>query len=395
MDLSILSANLRRLRQASGLSQGELAAKADLSRVGYRNLESGLATPRVDTLARIAGALGVRLDELLQPQLELRQVRFRAQKRLTSREDVLADVARWLADYQEVEELAGARLPARLQDVRTRIERAGAREPRAAARLARDWLGLAEDGVVRDICGLLEDHGIKVHTPAVASEGFFGLSVAEEDFGAAVVVNCWDRISVERWIFTAAHELGHVLLHLSAYDVTAREEDEAEEKEANLFASHFLVPEAVFLREMRESRGLPLYRRVMKLKRIFRVSYKTILYRMGELVTDGRSLWPRFYLEYKQIHKRTLKGHEEPDGLTPDVFQDGRPAERSAEEPEHLLPADFVKDRLHRLVRNARERGTLTRTRAAEVLRLSLDELEELEQSWSAQGQETFDDVEL
>jgi len=30
----------------------------------------------------------------------------------------------------------------------------------------------------------------------------------------------WERLSVERWIFTAAHELGHLLLHLDAYDVS-------------------------------------------------------------------------------------------------------------------------------------------------------------------------------
>lgn len=388
MDPTTLGANLRRLRQASDLSQEELAARAGLSRVGYRNLETGIATPRLDTLAKIAGALGVRIDDLLRSHMELRNVRFRAQKRLTSRENVLADVARWLSDYVEVEELVGAPSAPDFRELQGRLKREGVRDPRVAARLAREWLGLGDDGIARDICGLLEDHGIKVHTPSIASEGFFGLSVAGAEVGAAVVVNCWERIAVERWIFTAVHELGHHLLHLAAFDVEVREEDEAEEREANLFASQFLVPEAVFQRELHESRGLPLYRRVMKLKRIFRVSYKTILYRMGELMNDGRSLWPRFQFEYKQIHGRSLKGHEEPDGLTPDIFQDGRPVERSSEEPEHLIPADFVKDRLHRLVRDAVERQELPLARAAEVLRIPLADMVELQESWAAQREE-------
>lgn len=46
------------------------------------------------------------------------------------------------------------------------------------------------------------------------SDDFFGLSIGPADGGPAVVVNVWDGISVERWIFTAAHELGHLVLHL-------------------------------------------------------------------------------------------------------------------------------------------------------------------------------------
>ncbi len=54
-------------------------------------------------------------------------------------------------------------------------------------------------------------------------DSFFGLSVGERDGGAAVVVNTWDRISVERWIFAAAHELGHLLLHPAEYRRDATE----------------------------------------------------------------------------------------------------------------------------------------------------------------------------
>jgi hypothetical protein len=34
----------------------------------------------------------------------------------------------------------------------------------------------------------------------------------QSDGGPAVVVNVWGRLSVERWIFTAAHELGHLMI---------------------------------------------------------------------------------------------------------------------------------------------------------------------------------------
>lgn len=64
-----------------------------------------------------------------------------------------------------------------------------------------------------------------------------------------MVVNVWDRVSVERWIFTAAHELGHLLLHLTSYQVDESTEDKGQEVEANTFASHLLMPEETFRKE--------------------------------------------------------------------------------------------------------------------------------------------------
>jgi Zn-dependent peptidase ImmA (M78 family) len=106
--------------------------------------------------------------------------------------------------------------------------------------------------------------------------------VAPGNGGPAVVVNTWDRISVERWIFTAAHELGHILLHREAYHRSMANEEEQEEKEADRFASHFLMPEESFESEWAQTRGLPLIARVLIVKRIYRVSYKTVLYRLHE-----------------------------------------------------------------------------------------------------------------
>ncbi len=51
---------LRRARQAAGLTQEELAARAGLSRRGIADLERGVRqTPRKDTVALLAAALGL------------------------------------------------------------------------------------------------------------------------------------------------------------------------------------------------------------------------------------------------------------------------------------------------------------------------------------------------
>lgn len=388
MDLQILSANLRRIRAAKGKSQAEIAESAELSRPGYRNIEAGTAAPRVDSLMRIANVLGVRLEELLTPVRQLEAVRFRADRKMNTRNEILADVARWLDNYNELETILDDRQRYVFENVAVELEPSlvGLERAKRAAQRAREAAGLNDkrENAIRDICGLLEDNGVKVFTPARASEGFFGLSVADRDGGPAVVVNTWDRLSVERWIFTAAHELGHLLLHLSSYDVAETGEDKMQEKEADTFASYFLMPEALFKKEFNEARGLPLVRLVMKLKRIFRVSCTSVVYRIASWATDPRVVWTQFQTEYLTHTGRKLDMSKEPDGLAAEDFRYGPPLAKIADEPDHLESMDFVQDRLYRLVRSAVEGQQISMSRAAEILQLDLSSMRAVANSWIA-----------
>jgi transcriptional regulator with XRE-family HTH domain len=54
------------LRQERGLSQEALGAKARINRVTIARLEAALHPPNIETLDRIARALGVTLADLVQ-----------------------------------------------------------------------------------------------------------------------------------------------------------------------------------------------------------------------------------------------------------------------------------------------------------------------------------------
>ena len=56
------------------------------------------------------------------------------------------------------------------------------------------------------------------------------------------------------------------------------------EREAEIFASHFLMPNAVFWRQWRDAAGLALLDRVVKVKRVFRESWRAVLHRVSERV---------------------------------------------------------------------------------------------------------------
>jgi transcriptional regulator with XRE-family HTH domain len=55
-------ANLREARRLSGLSQEEVGWLASLHRTEIGLLETGARTPRIDTLVKLAAALGIRID---------------------------------------------------------------------------------------------------------------------------------------------------------------------------------------------------------------------------------------------------------------------------------------------------------------------------------------------
>ncbi len=60
-----LGARLRELRLAAGLTQAELARRTGIHRPNIARVEAGRHTPSLETLARIAGAIGVSTTQVL------------------------------------------------------------------------------------------------------------------------------------------------------------------------------------------------------------------------------------------------------------------------------------------------------------------------------------------
>lgn len=367
MNRGVISDNLRRLRSIKGLNQTQIAKKAGLSRPSYVAIENGSADPRSSTLMSIAGALDVSLPDLFRPLPSLKRVRFRIQKTMTKREQnqrdqLLQDVAVWLSDYNELEKMLGVSRKYEFSDYKES-------DPVRASQGARKILKIKNEELIRDICGLVETAGIKVYLSKTGFKKYFGMSVSVEDGGPAICVKVGD-VSVERQIFTVAHEMGHLLMHRSSYKKDEIKEIDREEKEADIFASHFLMPQSVFDKEWQAARGLHLVDRVLHVKRIFRVSYMTVLLRLVSCGLADSSIIPIFRGEYNKLRGHDLKNYYEPESY-------------SESEPEGLVKSDFMEDRLHRLVRDAFEKELISMDRAAEILKISLVDMRDLNNSWN------------
>jgi len=156
-----------------GLSQAQVAERTGISRVAYRNIETGTAEPRTGTLTGLAAALGVKIPDLMVEVHPLQAVRFR-QKKMTSREQVLVRVSRWLEAYRELESLLGQDKRFAFASAKVTGQAQGAERLKKLAEAARRSAGLGPKDAIRDVCELLEDNGVKVYPLCIANDGFFG-----------------------------------------------------------------------------------------------------------------------------------------------------------------------------------------------------------------------------
>ena len=370
-----IAANVARLRLDQQLTQEQLAARAGMSRMALGKIERGAVVPRAGTLTHLAAALAVPVGELVTPVRPLESVRFRAKAQVYARGQILAVVSRWLDAYAWLEAELGDSPAFRFEEAS-----ADGGSPIEVAQAGRRAVGLEPEEPVQNISRLLEDNGVKLLLLETTRDSFFGLSVGARDGGPAVVVNTWDRISVERWIFTAAHELGHLLLHPSEYRGDETEMCTAPEREADAFASEFLMPETAFSVEWDATSGHSLLVRVLKVKRIFRVSYMTVLRRLVETGRETSDVWRAFQRQHRERFGKTLRRIEEPEALEKSEFTWNW---RRSGEPAGLSEHDFIEDRLSRLVRRALEDELISVGRAAEILGLTRDEMRKQAREWA------------
>lgn len=361
-----VSVNLKRIRVAHGLTMDKAAKAAGISRMAYHNIEKGKSEPRVSNLQNLANALGVKVFDIVRPVSELRSIRFRALKWKTKRakeqrEEIKHSIALWMRDFNDLESMLGNK-PG--EKISIQVNRSQDRNifAKNIAEKARDWFELEEDEIITDICGLVESAGIKLHFIRVDLDSFSGLSVNDTDLGAAIIVNSYAAKTTERKIFTIAHEFGHILMHPASFN-DEEIEIQAQEKEADMFASYFLMPQKAFNKRLEEVKGLDFVDAILHVKRVFKVSYEAVLYRLVKEGVADSDIWKLFRAKYNKKYNFTFKGHKEPTALE---------------------AIDCIEDRLSRLVRESYEKELISISRAAEILGKSIIEMRELVSGWMA-----------
>ena len=119
--------------------------------------------------------------------------------------------------------------------------------PQYIANYNRKLLKLTKDEPVKNIMSLLEQSGVIIYE-IDEIEKFDGVSFITDKGFPVIIVN--KNFSNDRKRFTIAHELGHILLHNeNLYPISSYRD---KEKEANIFASEFLMPEDEIKNSLRQ-----------------------------------------------------------------------------------------------------------------------------------------------
>lgn len=349
----IIANNLIRYRKGLDLSQEQLAEKVGVTRATINNYENAKTLPDSKTLCGLARALEVTLDDLLRsPSQGLTNFRFRTHVSFSQKPQLAAQVLRLLETYNNLEQTVGQ--PPYAPES-TPCHQGLNNEKRIIEIAAhfRHRLGLGEAPIL-NLFASVEDIGLKVLRQPIPIKGFFSLSACSVDQGAFVLINNHE-ITIERQLFTLAHEIAHLILHRSEYQdnliVEGTEEEKAQEDVANYFASHLLVPQAEF------ERMYEMMPNIVKLKQYFRVSYQVILTRLAQMkVIDYAQEKAKISAIYKKRHGTSLSN--------------------SMELPPTLDPSDFPEnERYKRLIWQALGLGKISEMKAAELLEITVEDL--------------------
>ena len=272
--------NCRRLvlaRKRRKLTAKRLAECARVSAVTITRLEKGQNQPDDSTVRRLSAALNYPVEFFFRDDPEpisIGVVSFRSLTKMTARDRDAAisagvlgvELNNWV---EERFSLPAAKL----------LDLSYETDAETAARSLRQHWALGEKPI-GSIVRLLEAHGVRVFSLAEDTANVDAFSFWKND-RPFVFLNYFK--TAERSIYDAAHELGHLVLHRHAGPIPSR----PAEREADAFASAFLMPRNDVRSRVPKQISVDL---LLKLKLRWRVSAMALAYRLHtlELLTDWR-----------------------------------------------------------------------------------------------------------
>ena len=247
-----LARRLRQAREASGLTQEDVARRLDLSRSSVAQIELGGRAVSGLELDRLARLYGRDIRDLLaaerqQPEESVIAL-FRAEPAIAERGEVLEALrdcivlSRELANLERLLGLDRSRPSVPVYSLGPLRGKGQAIEQ--AARVAaeeRRRLGLGERPL-GDVEELLEGQGIRTAVIDLPEE-VSGLTLMERGLSLSVIVN--RRHHHLRRRFSWVHEYAHLLFDRERRGTISRasDRDDLSEIRANVFAASFLMPE--------------------------------------------------------------------------------------------------------------------------------------------------------
>ncbi|MFD4256437.1 XRE family transcriptional regulator [Streptomyces sp. NPDC058534] len=291
---------LTQARRLAEMTKKEVAGRIGVTPAAVGQYETGVSRPRPDLIPRLAETLGVPATFFLlgRPanRLDASMAHFRS-----LRSTPKSQRERALALAEQVWELTYA-LEQRIQlpfvdlpgfaggEVHPGAELST--DPASAARELRQRWGVGH-GPVTHLVRRMEAHGIVVVMPSAADPSAASVDAFSTRAARPLVILTANRADdVYRHRFTAAHELGHLVLH---GDATG---DSRQEKEADAFAAEFLTPQSSILPLLPKRMD---FARLAELRQVWGVSIHSLIYRCRELGLTSDATTSRTYQRLRAL----------------------------------------------------------------------------------------------
>lgn len=346
---------LKRARVKNGLSLRQLAERlrgegAEVSHAALEKYEKGVMLPDSGKLIALCDVLGVEPDDFFRAEtVKLEKVEFRKLSDFGKKkvDRIREEAVEFFERYLEIEATLG--IP-RKQLVRKNLTD---RDPNLP-----DWLEAAEtvaeevrqawnlgQSALSNVHELLESQGVKVKE-VEADEGFDGFAGWADDETPVIVLAKSLNDDLPRKRLTALHELGHLIV-----DFPESAPKKAVEAFCFRFAGAMLIPKAAMIRNLGASRpqGISTYE-LLSIKEDWGVSIAALMRRARDLDIVPQAWYKRYCIMNSKARK-----------TEPGTWRGSETANRFCQ-----------------LVIRALSQDAITRSKAAELLRMDPLRVEKL-----------------
>ena len=273
---------LKSARKYRGKTIVELANDIGISKQAISQYENGTIYPVFEILMKIINTLKFPREYFYEKDsinIGLGNTYFRASSKLTKKEEGIENeksilVGKIFSILNEYIEFPKLNLPS--IDTELPIQE--------IAMKVREYWQLGEEPI-QDIIYILEKNGITITSMNTNTENVDAFSQRQDINGEAhyIIVLGNDKGSATRRQFSAAHELGHIIMHdaFLELDCLSKEEQREIENQAHEFASAFLLPSNTFSRDISVyPTNLDYY---IQLKKKWKTSISAMLVRANNL----------------------------------------------------------------------------------------------------------------
>lgn len=282
MEIILQPRRIKESRLFRDLSQQELADELDVTKQAISQYENGVLTPKAETLYRLAEVLEFPLAYFSKPYAEeiITPIFFR--KRKTSKKKnviVFETYINWMVEvYSYLKEYL--HLPKLNLIQKDNVYYSDSEIEKIATELRRSW-GLG-NGPISNLTLLMENNGFVISQTGLDPQKVDACSVffTSAKSGKCPMIFLTSSTSAVRARRDLAHELGHQVLHSWMGKEDFEENADIIEKEAETFASYFLMPRDSM---ERESFSIDSLNSLLLMKKRWGVSAQSLLYHLHNL----------------------------------------------------------------------------------------------------------------